>query len=294
MPMVKLSRSLLDDNWIGAFRGLCPTPNAPRPWRNGFHGPWMDKVELLPYADLLATLNGLAESMGASTGHGRCLRFVAHDQCPAQQAYESWIANTGCVPTRDNLHDRYNALVWCSAPKTKARLNQLQSQAIAQQSDRSRRGPLRDATTLWDENLLVVVASKDAELCRELLLRHDWDSLFLVHRAHWGSAWRPLVFGHALLEKLTRPYKAITAHALVVPSASASWPAVDTVLAELAHAQLLPSDFLPIPVMGIPGWDLANESPGYYRDPLVFRPVRSTLFGKRRQSISRDGPNEWV
>ncbi len=245
-----------------------------RPWRDGFRGPWMDRVESLPYDDLLNALNQEARALSASTGYGKPLQFVGHDACAADRAYESWIADTGCVPTRDNLHDRYNALVWCNAPITKARLNRLQAQAIERQTNRSRRGPLRDAATLWDENLLVVAASEHGALCRDLLVQHDWPSLFITHRQRWGRDWFPMVFGHALLEKLRSPYKAITAHAMVVPSANASWPCLDPVLADYAHSDLMPSDFLPIPVMGLPGWDPANEHPAYYRDPQVFRPAR--------------------
>ena len=42
------------------------------------------------------------------------------------EPYEAGIARTGRVPTRSNLHDFFNALIFLHFPKAKARLNQLQ------------------------------------------------------------------------------------------------------------------------------------------------------------------------
>ena len=36
--------------------------------------------------------------------------FVRQDELPRGEAYESFIARTGRVPTRDNLHDFFNGL----------------------------------------------------------------------------------------------------------------------------------------------------------------------------------------
>ena len=44
------------------------------------------------------------------------VRFVPHESRPRGEAYEAFIARTGCVPTRDNLHDLFNALVWLTFP----------------------------------------------------------------------------------------------------------------------------------------------------------------------------------
>jgi Protein of unknown function (DUF3025) len=53
------------------------------------------------------------------------VRFVAADALPEGEAYEAFIARTGSVPTRDNLHDHFNRLVWQRHPAIKQRLNQL-------------------------------------------------------------------------------------------------------------------------------------------------------------------------
>ena len=36
--------------------------------------------------------------------------FVPHTQLPANTAYEAYVHDTGCCPTRDGLHDFFNAL----------------------------------------------------------------------------------------------------------------------------------------------------------------------------------------
>ena len=38
------------------------------------------------------------------------LRFVDQDELPAGTAYEAFIARTGRVPTRNNMHDLYNGM----------------------------------------------------------------------------------------------------------------------------------------------------------------------------------------
>jgi hypothetical protein len=91
------------------------------------------------------------------------------------------------------------------------------------------------------------------------------------------STWKDveiLIFGHAALEKLVNPYKAITVHLWRVPSdlAIADW---DSWLAQdLRPEKLAAKPFLPTPVLGIPGWWPPNESPNFYADTKVFRPPR--------------------
>ena len=47
----------------------------------------------------------------AAAGRIDFVRFVAQTELPAGEAYEAFIARTGCVPTRDNLHDLFNGPV---------------------------------------------------------------------------------------------------------------------------------------------------------------------------------------
>ena len=80
------------------------------------------------------------------------LRFVDAARLPVDRAYESHIALTAEVPTRDNRHDLFNGLVWLRFPALKRRLNELQAAEIAAHGVGPVRGPLRDALTLFDEN----------------------------------------------------------------------------------------------------------------------------------------------
>src|SRR5690606_10219365 len=140
---------------------------------------------------------------------------------PAGVAYETYISDTGCIPTRDNLHDFFNALVWLSYPKTKARLNALQAEAIAQAGTTQVRGRLRDAITVFDENAALFIC-RDTRFI-DYLREHQWQRLFIEERAAFRQAYSVCLFGHALMEKLVAPYKAITAHAWPIVVAADRW-----------------------------------------------------------------------
>jgi len=203
------------------------------------------------------------------------VRFVPQSALPDGQAYEQFIADTGCVPTRNNLHDAFNGLCWHRFPHTKRGLNRLQAAEIAQAGVGAVRGPLRDALTLFDENAALLQAP--AALWDALLAR-DWQRLFVQQRALWADA-RLVIFGHALLEKLVSPYKSITAHVL-------RWPVPTELGADLAAwdawlAGCLSADglrikpFTPLPVLGVPLWWPGNDDPAFYADTGVFRPPRT-------------------
>lgn len=189
-------------------------------------------------------------------------RFVEHSLLPTDEAYESFVYRTSCIPTRDNLHDLYNGLMWLSYPQTKRRLNILQAEEIQHHGTTGARGALRDSLTLFDENAAILQAPSQLV---DSLRRRDWHGLFIEHRQLWQTA-RPVVFGHALLEKLMQPRKAITAHVWLVDELTD-----DALAASLCPERLRAKIFLPLPVLGIPGWCSANEEPGFYDDPCVFR-----------------------
>mgnify|MGYP001086523936 CR=1 FL=1 len=195
--------------------------------------------------------------------------FVHQGHLPAGQPYEAHIFQTRTVPTRDNLHDFFNGLVWLAFPETKRRLNELQAAEIARTGIGATRGPLRDALTLFDENGAVLDAP---DALWKALGARDWNALFVTQRALWSEA-RLLVFGHALLEKLVSPRKAATAHVLLpLPDAERSLALDDAALARsLSPERLARKPFAPLPVLGIPGWCAANVSAEYYDDPKVFR-----------------------
>lgn len=259
-----------------------------------WHAPWFQFLQGVgPQADQQihagSTVRDALNAVGLAP-----VRFIPQADLPAGVAYESHIFATGGVPTRDNLHDFFNGLVWMRFPATKRRLNALQAQAIAQAGGvQATRGPLRDALTLFDENAALLQAP---EPLWQALQARDWHALFVTHRALWAQA-RLVLFGHALLEKLVVPYKSITAHVLCLPvpapmpqELGVPPPAADTaapIAQHVAHpwdawlAQQLAPDWLarkpftPLPVLGVPGWWPANADPAFYADAQVFRPARA-------------------
>ena len=203
--------------------------------------------------------------------------FIAVPQTllPSDEAYEAFIYRTHTVPTRNNAHDFFNGLCWLRFPQTKQQLNRLQAQAIQKEGVTAQRGALRDALTLFDENAALLCAP---EILWKALLVQDWQALFVTHREAWNEATLTL-FGHALLEKLLKPYKGITAHVLCVPVPvdiqAAGDQALDRWLSQRIHEnEMQRKPFLTLPVLGVPGWWPPNEEKGFYEDPQVFRPQK--------------------
>jgi Protein of unknown function (DUF3025) len=204
--------------------------------------------------------------------HAAPLRFVSHSVLPAGQAYEDYIFQFGDCPTRDNLHDFFNGLCWLQFPHTKQRLNALQAEQIATAGIGPERGAVRDAITVFDENAAFFMGPG---VLWDALLAREWRQLFVEHRSLWVQA-RLVLFGHALLEKLVTPRKAITAHVYRVPAAIDSIADLDTWVAQdLSAEKLGRKPFAPLPVLGVPQWWPANEDPAFYADQDVFRPKRT-------------------
>ena len=234
--------------------------------------------------DVRSALGAIASRLGLRNAGGRPIRFGAPDAAGAA-AYEEHIHRTGEVPTRDNLHDFFSALVWLAFPRAKAGLNALQATAIARDGVGPRRGALRDAATLIDENSVFLVTQRDELI--DALAAHDWRRLFVAHRAAWRSEVRAIVFGHALMEKLTAPYRGVTAHALHVRlAADAPLAAIDAAVAAALDEGLAPGRLRPLPVLGIPGW-ADNDDATYYDDASVFRPARGARAAEAGMERSR-------
>ncbi|MDB5936204.1 MAG: hypothetical protein JWQ01_3548 [Massilia sp.] len=253
--------------------------------------PWYDSVrpafERLDVAgDMIATFNAGAGALALHNAGGLPLRFVPQEALPEGRAYEEFIGATGCVPTRENLHDFFNALVWLTFPRIKQQLNALQSAQIALAGVGKSRGPARDAATIFDENsaLLVVRDSDDGRALVDALRGHRWQEAFCTRRAAFGPDAQVWLFGHALMEKLVAPRKAITAHTRVVtagddyfalpPAQQRAW--IDEhVASTLASEPLNTAGFTPLPVLGLPGW-WPQQDNEFYADTSVFRPKRGT------------------
>jgi len=214
---------------------------------------------------------------GAVNRSGMPVRFVPDADRPGVD-YERHIFETGEVPTREgNWHDLMNALAWCRFPRTKAAMNALHYGQL-DRGYTSGRGPLRDALTLFDECGVVVAGSHSEAL--DALARHDWDAAFLRYREDWGSAMQVRVCGHAILEKFLAPYKAVTAHALLIRTPG---PPPGEELDGLLAAALLeqrwldsPAGLSPLPLAGLPGWwTFGPQDRAFYDDRDVFRPPSS-------------------
>lgn len=218
---------------------------------------------------------------------GKAMVFAPQADLPEGQAYEARIHQTGRIPTRDNLHDLFNGLVWLSFPQIKSRLNAIQASALRQSPPATPggtgRGAVRDAVTILDENGLVLACSNDA--LATALRRFDWQTLFVERRTATLVQTEPWVIGHALMEKLVSPYKSITAHTLIVPVDDSYFRAsflerrgiIDRLVSDwLANWPFFTTrDLSPLPVLGLPGWWAANTVPGFYDDTSVFRAGRT-------------------
>ena len=240
-------------------------------WSRPWLAPYRETGEVVGRGASDGTAAALNDAVGERTG---VPRFVSHDALPPGEPYERFIFNTGSVPTRDNLHDFFNGLVWLRFPQAKRRLNELQAAEIARHGIGATRGRLRDALTLFDENGALLDAPPEIW---DALIARDWHRLFVTERARWQDA-RLFVFGHALMEKLVVPRKPATAHVLMAPSGalSSSLASDDrAIAAALDAAHLATKPFVALPVLGVPGWWPANEDPAFYDDSGVFRPPRS-------------------
>lgn len=255
----------------------------PRPWydavRPAYEALGFDGVEFA------GAFNRQAALLALRNHRDLPITFVPQESLPEGMAYEEFISATGNVPTRDNLHDFFNGLVWQTFPLIKRELNALQAAQIAASGGSRARGPARDAATIFDENaaLLVVRASSAGRELVDELRAHCWEASLFEKRAMFGSHAQLWLFGHALMEKLVAPRKAITAHVRIVfasdeyfdldAAARGRW--IDATVAQALRTEgLSTSSFTPLPVLGVPGW-WPDQDQAFYRDTSVFRPKRA-------------------
>ena len=226
----------------------------------------------------------------AIENHRACsLQFVDQAELPPGTAYEAFISQTGQVPSRSNLHDFFNALVWLTYPRSKAQLNALQAAELARHRNAgasaggsnvaSTRGAVRDRATIFDENAAVLISADPA--IERALQAHAWQDTLVERRMAFGVSCEVRLFGHALLEKLVKPYKAISAHVWILQvepayfalSAIQKTALVDGLLSARLQQRLLDTAPTPLPVLGVPGWWPAQDN-AFYADASVFRPQR--------------------
>jgi len=219
---------------------------------------------------------------GLESKGGQRIRFVAASELPGVE-YEKHIYRQGEVSTRENSwHDLFNALIWSRFPALKVAMNAVHFRQLDAGGEGSR-GKQRDALTLFDESGVIVCSSNQALL--EALARRDWNRIFQTKAGAWEIEISLFVVGHALLEKFLRPYKSITAQALLLQldqvqmeqSREALSGSLDEWMSErLLAGSLLdaPASLSPLPLMGIPVWWPGGEqNSDFYADQNVFRPL---------------------
>lgn len=269
-----------------------PKLDAKHPHATHSHAPAINIVE-----NLNACLDRYEDVNARSIANFEKLpiRFVDQACLPEGEAYESFIANTGKIPTRDNHHDLLNGLIWLNFPNSKAIFNELHAKDILQHGIHNARTALRNALTVFDENGGIVVSSD--KLLLEQLQAFKWQTALVTHRTNWLAQHRTIAFfpfGHALLEKLLNPRKNITSHTLLIlvdegwfeQSIATQRNQLDTAIAKLFHQMAMPDladnavklsskSFQPLPVMGIPDYSDDNVIPAFYQDEAVFRCPRA-------------------
>lgn len=265
-----------------AFLQQLAAVDVRHPWFAPYAG-WLDagRQAVQAGSSAAAALAGLApRESGVAVPE-----FIPAFNLMPGEAYEAFVARTGSVPTRDNLHDFFNGLAWLRFTRTKRRLNELQAGEIARAGVGPRRGAVRDALTLFDENGALLAAPQPLW---EALLARDWRRLFVQLRPLWSEA-AVVVFGHALLEKLVSPRKDLTAHVWCANTAPVAGSPDRWLAEQLTAGRLSEKPFTPLPLLGIPGWWAGNQDFSFYDDALVFRPAgrASQRAPARRSTASR-------
>lgn len=221
--------------------------------------------------------------------NGQAITLVEQAAKPScfEELYVTRIFHQGELQTRrNNWHDFFQYLTWFMFPRSKALINSLhipRAQDRLQNQELGRRTPLENMLSLFDEGGALLVSS-DASLF-DLVRDFKWQDLFCQRRALIGKEFDCVLFGHAMYEKGLVPYVGMTANCIfleVEPDFfQLDWPQKWQRLDELLHARLSEDESLcqpralsPFPVLGMPGWDAANEDLSYYQNQDYFRPGR--------------------
>ncbi len=243
-------------------------------------------VQALPHDRWPQTLDwsACAASHGLKNARGLPVSFVPPSlPPPSALGFEQRIFERGEVETRAaTWHDAFHACTWLTFPLAKARINALHMEDGLDNTP-NRRSVLRNILTLIDEGGLIVASSNPALLAA--LRNFEWHALFWQQRAAVQREMDFVIFGHALYERALSMHYGSTGRGILidVDAAYFNWDMpqrvrhLDARLAALLAdpAQLTSTALLhPVPVKGIPGWDVANEAADYYLDTQQFRPGR--------------------
>lgn len=221
------------------------------------------------------------------------LTFTSQDDLPNGTSYEQFIFHQHKIPTRNNLHDWFGACIWSYFPKTKALLNHKHCQNFTQNNQRNR---LRDTITVFDENGAILVVSDEmiGEAIADSLAKFDWQHCLVDNRFYWHNPINPkandkaqiMIFGHALLEQLITPRKALCSHTVIINVPSTffglslkdKYAFIDECLCwqmdKFLQDGVTPQMLNPLPILGVPYFWKENQNPDFYQDSFVFRKGR--------------------
>ena len=104
-----------------------PAVDWAQPWLAPYRTPGEAVAQAAPHGSVAAALQGarLSSDMPGMPD------FVAQHALPAGRAYEAHIFQTRTVPTRDNLHDLFNGLVWLAFPQAKRVAHRLRYRGLS-------------------------------------------------------------------------------------------------------------------------------------------------------------------
>ncbi|MFK5986910.1 MAG: DUF3025 domain-containing protein [Pseudomonadota bacterium] len=206
-----------------------------------------------------------------------------------EMGYEERVYKKGIISTREqNWHDLFNAFIWLLFPKTKILLNDLHMEELKNQPGKKRTA-CRDAITHLDESGIIIASNDSAFLTG--LKNHQWQQVLLENRHKWLQVDNSdqqqqqigaFVFGHGMYEKAFKPFIGFTGKAYCLKvdknfyqqDKLSQYQLLDQVLSDdIKQKQaLIDSRHLsPLPILGIPGWSVDNESPEYYANKNYFR-----------------------
>ncbi len=229
------------------------------------------------------------------THYGAALRIVPQEGRPGnfEQHYAPRIYLSGEIQTRTcNWHDFFQLLTWFVFPRSKATINAIHipraKERLASGVAPGRRTSIENTLSLFDEGGAVIVSSEPSLL--QLVREFRWKALFWERRDELVDSFDCVTFGHAMYEKALAPYLGMTANTILIDAdgeyfkldraARLAW--IDEKLtAILKQGELYrqPRDLQPFPILGMPGWDPANDIKAYYDNTDYFRP------GRRREGV---------
>lgn len=239
---------------------------SPWLWPYGEHASWVDSR-----ATSEGHVSRLLNQRAGNAEEGE-LEFIHSAETLGALEYERRVY-AGQIPTRDIAHDWYNGQVWLTYPKAKRFINtcHVTDSPGNKSMTANGRSRLRDALTLFDESGALLLTT-DPRLC-VALVNHQWEHLLVNNRDTWGERAKLLIFGHGLLDSMQRPHKSLCAKVLpvLVPNLNMSKAELQCILLAALRQLVDPVNLSPLPVMGVPGWFVESNRPGFYSDKSVYR-----------------------